>query len=77
MGDLERAHPRKVTSPDREGSDGEGLTRIRPGIHCATTPTHGGSEVLDDADQAEIEVFLSTLADIVQAIARREKDLGP
>ena len=77
MGDREKPHPGQASSPDGETSSLEGLTRIRPRIHCAATPAHGESEAQDDADQAAIGNFLQTLADIVQAIARREKDLGP
>ena len=77
MGDREQAHHGQASSPDGEIASPEGLTRIRPRIHCAATPTQGESEAQDGADQSEIEAFLSTLADIVQAIARREKDLGP
>ena len=69
MGDREQPHPRKASMPDGETSSPEGLTRIRPRIHCAATPTHDEGEVQDDAEQAEIDAFISTLADIVQAIA--------
>jgi hypothetical protein len=48
----------------------EGLTRIRPGIHCSAT-TDTGAE-LDELERMQIDHFLNTLAEIALAVASRQ-----
>jgi hypothetical protein len=52
----------------------EGLTPIHGRIHCATTPDT--LEVLDELDRIDIDNFLSTLAEVVTAVAQREEQSG-
>jgi hypothetical protein len=48
----------------------QGLTRIRPGIHCSAT-TDTGVE-LDELEQLQVNHFLNTLAEIALAVASRQ-----
>jgi hypothetical protein len=48
----------------------EGLTRIRPRIHCSATTDTG--EELDELEQMQIDHFLNTLAEIALAVASRQ-----
>jgi hypothetical protein len=48
----------------------EGLTRIRPGIHCSAT-TDTGAE-LEELERMQINHFLNTLAEIALAVASRQ-----
>ena len=48
----------------------EGLTRIRPGIHCSAT-TDTGAE-LEELERMQINHFLDTLAEIALAVASRQ-----
>ena len=48
----------------------EGLTRIRPGIHCSAT-TDTGAE-LEGLERMQIDHFLNTLAEIALAVASRQ-----
>jgi hypothetical protein len=48
----------------------EGLTRIRPGIHCSATTDTGGE--LNELEQLQVNHFLQTLAEIALAVASRQ-----
>jgi hypothetical protein len=54
----------------KESGEGNGLTSIRPGIHCpATTERVGGQ---DEIDEIAIDNFLDTLAQLALAVASRK-----
>jgi hypothetical protein len=48
----------------------QGLTRIRPGIHCSATTDTGGE--LNELEQLQVNHFLQTLAEIALAVASRQ-----
>ena len=47
----------------------EGLTRIRPRIHCVATPD--GGEEPTETDTIMVEAFIETLAEVAMAVAKR------
>ena len=60
-----------VTPQDRRP---EGLTCIPLRIHCPATPD--APEDVDELDRIDIDNFLSTLAEVAFAVARREQQPG-
>jgi hypothetical protein len=48
----------------------QGLTRIRPGIHCSATTDTGAER--DELEKLQIDHFLNTLAEIALAVASRQ-----
>ena len=54
----------------------EGLTCIHTPIHCAATQDTGETDGHDELERIDIDHFLSTLAQVATAVARREQQLN-
>ena len=65
MGDLRQIRPQN-DSPN-------GLTCIHPRIHCTATPDSDEVNDHDELERIDIDNFLSTLAEVAAAVARRER----
>ena len=61
-----------VSPPERAP---DGLTCIRPRIHCVATPDTGDLEGYAELDRIDIDNLINTLAEVVVSVARREHQL--
>ncbi len=71
-------HPRDIISclADTRSGSSEALTSIHMRIHCATTQSDFNEEQLTEMDRLDIDHFLSTLAEVALAVARRQEGMG-